>query len=239
MDLLKQKRDALLIEFMSRHGRDAAPLRLAAEDRVARRSTRSRSPRRSTARVALRSAGLATKGEIVVDMTGTKIMGVSVPVVTKGESPIRSVVHARLLGHRRLLPSRRDRRQVRAHPRRHHRVRRHRDAPQATRRGDQQDEPARERARADHRAGAAASRSRYIQPDARRARARGPVPAEEGQEEDREEEAGARRSLGGRRRRAVPSGLRDGANGPGDWRRLSSGAVVRRAVARWRCDGLD
>jgi V/A-type H+-transporting ATPase subunit D len=40
--------------------------------------------------VALRSAGLATKGEIVVDMTGTKIMGVSVPVVTKGESPVKS-----------------------------------------------------------------------------------------------------------------------------------------------------
>ena len=46
--------------------------------------------RPSTATVALRSAGLATKGEIVVDMTGTKIMGVSVPVVTKGESPIRT-----------------------------------------------------------------------------------------------------------------------------------------------------
>ena len=40
--------------------------------------------------VALRSAGLATRGEIVVDMTGTKIMGVSVPVVTKGDSPIKS-----------------------------------------------------------------------------------------------------------------------------------------------------
>ena len=33
---------------------------------------------------------MATKGAIVVDMTGTKIMGVSVPVVTKGESPVRS-----------------------------------------------------------------------------------------------------------------------------------------------------
>jgi V/A-type H+-transporting ATPase subunit D len=40
--------------------------------------------------VALRSAALATKGEITVDMTGTKIMGVSVPVVTKGESPVRT-----------------------------------------------------------------------------------------------------------------------------------------------------
>jgi V/A-type H+/Na+-transporting ATPase subunit D len=40
--------------------------------------------------VSLRSVGMATKGRVVVDMTGTKIMGVSVPVVTKGESPLRS-----------------------------------------------------------------------------------------------------------------------------------------------------
>jgi hypothetical protein len=56
------------------------------------------SPRRSTPRhrqggrrhggAAL--GGMATSGEVTVDMTGTKIMGVSVPVVTKGESPIRS-----------------------------------------------------------------------------------------------------------------------------------------------------
>ena len=40
--------------------------------------------------VSVRSAALATKGAITVDMTGTKIMGVSIPVVTKGESPVRS-----------------------------------------------------------------------------------------------------------------------------------------------------
>jgi V/A-type H+-transporting ATPase subunit D len=33
---------------------------------------------------------MATKGEVTIDMTGTKIMGVSVPVVTKGKSPVRS-----------------------------------------------------------------------------------------------------------------------------------------------------
>jgi V/A-type H+-transporting ATPase subunit D len=40
--------------------------------------------------VSVRSVGMATKGDISVDMTGTKIMGISVPVVTKGESPMRS-----------------------------------------------------------------------------------------------------------------------------------------------------
>ena len=116
-----------------------------------RRSTRSPSPRPSTAPSRCVAPALATKGEITVDMTGTKIMGVSVPVVTKGESPAADVVHARVRDHGRLIARRRDGREVRADPRRHHRVRRHRDAPQATRRGDQEDEPARQRARAGHR----------------------------------------------------------------------------------------
>ena len=40
--------------------------------------------------VSVRSVAMATKGEVTIDMTGTKIMGVSVPVVTKGKSPVRS-----------------------------------------------------------------------------------------------------------------------------------------------------
>lgn len=89
MDLLKQKRDALLIEFM---GVMDETLRLS--DSL-QKSVREAQYSLAVAQavdgtVALRSAGLATIGEIVVDMTGTKIMGVSVPVVTKGESPIRS-----------------------------------------------------------------------------------------------------------------------------------------------------
>ncbi|MDZ4180857.1 MAG: V-type ATP synthase subunit D [Coriobacteriia bacterium] len=89
MDLLKQKRDALLIEFM---GVMDETLRLSES---LQRSVSEAQYSLAVAKavdgtVALRSAGMATKGEIVVDMTGTKIMGVSVPVVTKGESPIRS-----------------------------------------------------------------------------------------------------------------------------------------------------
>ena len=89
MDLLKQKRDALLIEFM---GVMDETLRLSDSlQKHVREAQYSLAVAQAVdGTVALRSAGLATKGEIVVDMTGTKIMGVSVPVVTKGESPVRS-----------------------------------------------------------------------------------------------------------------------------------------------------
>ncbi|HET6498220.1 MAG TPA: V-type ATP synthase subunit D [Coriobacteriia bacterium] len=89
MDLLKQKRDALLIEFM---GVMDETLRLseALQRNVADAQYSLAVAKAVDGTVALRSAGMATRNEIVVDMTGTKIMGVSVPVVTKGESPIRS-----------------------------------------------------------------------------------------------------------------------------------------------------
>ncbi|MBW6467906.1 MAG: V-type ATP synthase subunit D [Coriobacteriia bacterium] len=89
MDLLKQKRDALLIEFM---GVMDETLRLSEslQKNVAEAQYALAVAKAVDGTVALRSAGMATQSEIVVDMTGTRIMGVSVPVVTKGESPIRS-----------------------------------------------------------------------------------------------------------------------------------------------------
>ncbi|MDF1542685.1 MAG: V-type ATP synthase subunit D [Anaerosomatales bacterium] len=89
MDLLKQKRDALLIEFM---GVMDETLRLSEslQKNVAEAQYALAVAKAVDGTVAVRSAGMATKSEIVVDMTGTRIMGVSVPVVTKGESPIRS-----------------------------------------------------------------------------------------------------------------------------------------------------
>jgi len=89
MDLLKQKRDALLIEFM---GVMDETLRLSDSlGKTVREAQYSLAVAQAVdGTVALRSAGLATRGEIVVDMTGTKIMGVSVPVVTKGDSPLKS-----------------------------------------------------------------------------------------------------------------------------------------------------
>jgi len=89
MDLLKQKRDALLLEFM---GVMDETLRLSdsLQKTVSEAQYSLAVSQAVDGVVALRSAGLATRGEIVVDMTGTKIMGVSVPVVTKGDSPIKS-----------------------------------------------------------------------------------------------------------------------------------------------------
>ncbi|MGB4592353.1 MAG: V-type ATP synthase subunit D [Coriobacteriia bacterium] len=89
MDLLKQKRDALLIEFMSVMDET---LRLSSDlQRTTSEAQYSLALAKSVdGVVSVRSASIATKGEITIDMTGTKIMGVSVPVVTKGESPVRS-----------------------------------------------------------------------------------------------------------------------------------------------------
>jgi len=89
MDLLKQKRDALLIEFMSVMDET---LRLSGTlQKTTQEAQYSLAIAKSVdGNVAVRSVAMATKGEVTIDMTGTKIMGVSVPVVTKGDSPLRS-----------------------------------------------------------------------------------------------------------------------------------------------------
>jgi V/A-type H+-transporting ATPase subunit D len=89
MDLLKQKRDALLIEFMSVMDET---LRLS---EMLQRATAEAQYSLAVAKsvdgnVSVRSVAMATKGDVSVDMSGTKIMGIAVPVVTKGESPVRS-----------------------------------------------------------------------------------------------------------------------------------------------------
>lgn len=89
MDLLKQKRDALLIEFM---GVMDETLRLseALQKAVSEAQYSLAVAKAVDGTVALRSTGMATKGDVAVEMSGTRIMGVPVPVVTKGESPIKS-----------------------------------------------------------------------------------------------------------------------------------------------------
>lgn len=89
MDLLKQKRDALLIEFM---GVMDETLRLSESlQKNVREAQYSLAVAKAVdGMVAVRSAGLATSGAITIDMTGAKIMGVSVPVVTKGMSPVKT-----------------------------------------------------------------------------------------------------------------------------------------------------
>jgi len=89
MDLLKQKRDALLIEFMSVMD-ETLRLSESLQKTVSEAQYSLAVAKAVDGTVTLRSAGLATQGEVVVDMSGTKIMGVAVPVVTKGESPLRT-----------------------------------------------------------------------------------------------------------------------------------------------------
>lgn len=89
MDLLKQKRDALLIEFM---GVMDETLRLseALQKNVGEAQYSLAVAKAVDGTVAVRSAGLATSGSVTIEMTGAKIMGVSVPVVTKGTSPLKT-----------------------------------------------------------------------------------------------------------------------------------------------------
>lgn len=89
MDLLKQKRDALLMEFM---GVMDETLRLsdALQKSVSEAQYSLAVTKAVDGNVAVKSTALATRGNVVVEMSGTKIMGVPVPVVTKGDSPIRS-----------------------------------------------------------------------------------------------------------------------------------------------------
>jgi len=89
MDLLKQKRDALLIEFMSVMD-ETLRLSSGLQKAVAGAQYSLAVAKAVDGNVSVRSAAMATKGSIVIDMTGTKIMGVSVPVVTKSVSPVRS-----------------------------------------------------------------------------------------------------------------------------------------------------
>jgi V/A-type H+-transporting ATPase subunit D len=89
MDLLKQKRDALLIEFMSVMD-ETLRLSSGLQKAVAGAQYSLAVAKSVDGNVSVRSAAMATKGTILIDMTGTKIMGVSVPVVTKGSSPVRS-----------------------------------------------------------------------------------------------------------------------------------------------------
>lgn len=89
MDLLKQKRDALLIEFMSVMD-ETLRLSGSLQKSVSDAQYSLAVAKSVDGNVSVRSAAMATKGEVTIDMTGTKIMGVSVPVVTKGKSPMRS-----------------------------------------------------------------------------------------------------------------------------------------------------
>lgn len=81
-DLLKRKRDALLIEFMS-----IVDVALQASEQLQKAATEAAYTLAVAKAVdgaaTVKAASLATKGEILVDMKGTYVMGVPVPEVEK------------------------------------------------------------------------------------------------------------------------------------------------------------
>lgn len=81
-ELLKEKRDALLIEFMAVMNKVLEASRRLQE--AARKSTYAMAVAKAVDGVAtIRSAAMATKGEVTVEISGSYIMGVPVPEVKK------------------------------------------------------------------------------------------------------------------------------------------------------------
>lgn len=89
MELLKKKRDALLREFLpiiDETMRLSLQLERATADAQASLAT----ARAVEGKTVVQSISLATKGEILVDISGTHVMGVPIPVISKAESPLRT-----------------------------------------------------------------------------------------------------------------------------------------------------
>lgn len=88
MELLKSKRDALMIEFMS-----VVDETLRLSDLLGRSLMKAEYAigiaRAIDGDGAVHSAALASKGEVLVEIDGRKVMGVAVPVVKRGPRPER------------------------------------------------------------------------------------------------------------------------------------------------------
>ncbi len=91
MNLLKRKRDALLQELMPivdktmRLSLRLERLTADAQFDLAMAKAKDGGPK-------VRSASYAAQGEVLVDITGTHIMGVPIPVIRRGQSALRDVL---------------------------------------------------------------------------------------------------------------------------------------------------
>lgn len=90
-DLLKQKRDALLIEFMSLID-ETLSLSEKLEQAVLEAQYAIVVANAVDGAVTVKSVSMATKGEVMIEMSRIKIMGVPVPEITKEKSPVRSLL---------------------------------------------------------------------------------------------------------------------------------------------------
>ena len=91
MNLLKRKRDALLAEFMPIID-ETMRLSLRLERVTADAQYDLAMAKAKDGGTEVHSSSFATSGEVLVDISGTHIMGVPIPVITKGPSTMRSVL---------------------------------------------------------------------------------------------------------------------------------------------------
>ncbi|MDD5771836.1 MAG: V-type ATP synthase subunit D [bacterium] len=88
-ELLKQKRDALMMEFMKvlDHALRMSNFlqRALAEGQYSLATAQA-----VDGMITVKSASFATKSNVTATITGTQVMGVPLPVVTKGVSPLRN-----------------------------------------------------------------------------------------------------------------------------------------------------
>ncbi|MCJ7653270.1 MAG: V-type ATP synthase subunit D [Actinobacteria bacterium] len=89
MDLLKKKRDALLREFLPIID-ETMRLSLRLERATADAQQALAMAESVEGKIVLRSVSFATKGEVLVDISGTHVMGVPIPVIRKAETPIKT-----------------------------------------------------------------------------------------------------------------------------------------------------
>jgi len=88
-ELLKKKRDALLREFLPIID-ETMKLSLRLERATADAQKTLAMAEAVEGRKVLRSVGFATKGEVLVDITGTHVMGVPIPVIRKSSAPMKN-----------------------------------------------------------------------------------------------------------------------------------------------------
>lgn len=89
MDLLKKKRDALLREFLPIID-ETMRLSLKLERATADAQANLALAKAIEGKTVLASVSFATKGEVLVDISGTHVMGVPIPVIRKAETPIKT-----------------------------------------------------------------------------------------------------------------------------------------------------
>ncbi|MDD5447724.1 MAG: V-type ATP synthase subunit D [Actinomycetota bacterium] len=89
MELLKKKRDALLREFLPIID-ETMKLSLRLERATQEAQGALAMAKAVDGEAAVTSVSFATKGEVHVDITGTHVMGVPIPVIRKAEAPLRN-----------------------------------------------------------------------------------------------------------------------------------------------------